>query len=152
MRLKLIDEAEFVHTGRMDFIDNVVDRATGTIRGRARFANPDGLFTPGMFARLQVPGSAPYEALLVPDVAIATEQARKYVLVVAPDNTVKQKFVKLGDVVGGLRVVKEGLAADDRVIVNGLMHARPGGKVKPQEQGAAPQAGSKAGRPQAKTN
>jgi membrane fusion protein, multidrug efflux system len=152
VRLKLIDEAEFVHTGRMDFIDNVIDRATGTIRGRAHFANADGLFTPGMFARLQVPGSAPYEALLVPDVAIATEQVRKYVLVVAPDNTVKQKFVKLGDMVGGLRVVKEGLAADDRVIVNGLMHARPGGKVKPQEQGAAPQAGSKAGRPQAKTN
>jgi RND family efflux transporter MFP subunit len=151
VRLKLIDETEFVHSGRMDFIDNVIERATGTIRGRAHFANPDGLFTPGMFARLQVAGSAPYEALLVPDVAIATEQVRKYVLVVDADNTVRQKFVRLGDVVEGLRVVKEGLAADDRVIVNGLMHARPGGKVTPQERGAAPAAG-KAGRPQAKTD
>ena len=66
----------------MDFVDNVIERATGTIRGRAQFANADGLFTPGMFARVQVPGSAPYQALLVPDAAIGTEQARKYVLVV----------------------------------------------------------------------
>jgi RND family efflux transporter MFP subunit len=148
VRLKLIDEQDFVHTGHMDFVDNVVERATGTIRGRAQFANADGLFTPGMFARLQVPASAPYEALLVPDVAIGTEQVRKYVLVVDADNTARQKYVTLGEVVDGLRVIKEGLAADDRVIVKGLMHARPGGKVTPQEPGAAPPAG----RPQAKSN
>src|SRR5262249_41079429 len=75
VRLRLIDEQDFSHIGRMDFVDNTIEIATGTIRGRAHFANADGLFTPGMFARLQVPGSAPYEALLVPDVAIGTEQA-----------------------------------------------------------------------------
>ena len=85
--LKLIDEKEFAHQGRMDFVDNVIDRSSGTIRGRAVFTNPSSLFTPGMFARVQVPGSAPYEALLVPDVAIGTEQARKFVFVVDDQNT-----------------------------------------------------------------
>jgi len=152
VRLKLIDEQDFSHYGRMDFIDNVVERATGTIRGRAQFANGDGLFTPGMFARVQVPGTAPYEALLVPDVAVGTEQARKYLLVVGPDNVARQKYVTLGDVVDGLRVIKTGIAADDRVIVNGLMQARAGGKVTPQEQ-SAPEAGApQAGAPQAKSN
>ncbi len=96
VRLKLIDEQDFSHQGRMDFVDNVIDRATGTIRGRAQFANADGLFTPGMFARVQVPGSAPYEALLVPDSAIGTEQARKFVLVVGPDNVATLRYVTLG--------------------------------------------------------
>jgi RND family efflux transporter MFP subunit len=146
--LKLIDEPDFTHRGRMDFVDNVIDRASGTIRARAAFANADGLFTPGMFARVRVPGSLPYEALLVPDVAIGTEQARKYVLVVGDDNVARQQYVTLGDVYDGLRVVKSGLAASDRVIVNGLMRARPGAKVTPQEQGA-PAAGAGA---QAKSN
>jgi len=140
VRLRLIDEPDFSHNGRMDFVDNTIERATGTIRGRAHFANADGLFTSGMFARLQVPGSAPYEALLVPDVAIGTEQARKFVLVVNADGVAVQKYVTLGQVVEGLRVIKQGLAADDRVIVNGLMHARAGGKVAPTEQGVAAQA------------
>jgi RND family efflux transporter MFP subunit len=139
VRLKLLDEAEFSHIGRMDFIDNTVDRATGTIRGRAQFANPNGLFTPGMFARVQLSGSAPYHALLVPESAIGSEQARKYVLVVGVDDVVIQKYVTLGDVFEGLRVVRTGVSAEDRVIVNGLMQARPGAKVAPQEQ-AAPQA------------
>jgi len=136
VRLRLIDETDFSHNGRIDFVDNTIDRATGTIRGRAHFANADGLFTPGMFARLQVPGSAPYEALLVPDVAIGTEQARKFVLVVNADNVAVQKYVTLGQITDGLRVIKQGLAPDDRVIVNGLMHVRAGGKVTPTEQGA----------------
>ena len=80
--LKLIDESDFVHRGRMDFIDNVIDRSTGTIRGRAVFRNLDTIFTPGMFARVQVPASPPYDTLLVPDVAIGTEQVRKFVYVV----------------------------------------------------------------------
>jgi RND family efflux transporter MFP subunit len=140
VRLRLIDEQDFSHNGRMDFVDNIIERATGTIRGRAHFANADGLFTPGMFARLQVPGSAPYEALLVPDVAIGTEQARKFVLVVNAENVAVQKYLTLGQVVDGLRVVKTGLAEGDRVIVNGLMHARAGNKVTPTEQGVAAQA------------
>jgi membrane fusion protein, multidrug efflux system len=147
VRLKLIDETEFSHVGRMDFVDNVIDHATGTIRGRAEFANATGLFTPGMFARVQLPGSAPYEALLLPDAAVGTEQARKFVLVVNADDVVTQKYVTLGDVVDGLRVIKAGLSGNDRVIVNGLMQARPGGKVAPQEEGV-PQASA----PQTKTD
>ncbi len=88
--LKLIDEQDFDHQGHMDFVDNVIDRSTGTIRGRAVFANPNGVFTPGMFARVRVPGSPPYEALLVPDAAIGTEQVRKFVLVVDADNTARR--------------------------------------------------------------
>jgi RND family efflux transporter MFP subunit len=140
VRVRLIDEQDFSHLGRMDFVDNVVDRMTGTIRGRAQFANGDGLFTPGMFARVQVPGSAPYEALLVPDAAVGTEQARKYVLIVGPDEVATQRYVTLGDVVDDLRIIKSGLAPDDRVIVNGLMRVRTGTKVSPQEEGTVPQA------------
>ena len=142
--LRLIDEPDFVHQGYMDFIDNVIDRSSGTIRGRAQFSNSEGLFTPGMFARIRVPGSPAYQALLVPDAAIASEQARKYVLVVDEDNTARQRYVTLGQLIGDLRVIKESLAADDRVIVNGLMLARPGAKVAPEEevpkQAPAPQA------------
>ncbi len=133
--LKLIDEKDFSHEGRMDFVDNVIDRSTGTIRGRAEFANPDDVFTPGMFARVRVPASPPYEALLVPDVAIGSEQARKYVLVVNADNVAQPKYVTLGQLVGDLRVIKSGLAADDTVIVNGVARVRPGQKVTPQRAG-----------------
>jgi RND family efflux transporter MFP subunit len=135
VKLKLIDEEGFPHAGRMDFVDNVIDRTTGTIRGRAQFPNPTGLFTPGMFARVQVPGSPPYEALMVPDVAIGSEQARKFVYVVDGQDTARQKYVTLGPVIDKLRVVKTGLNATDRVIVNGMAKVRPGAKVKPQEQG-----------------
>jgi multidrug efflux system membrane fusion protein len=136
--LKLIDEKDFAHTGKIDFVDNVIDRSSGTIRGRALFANTDGLFTPGMFGRIQVPGSSPYTALLVPDAAIGTEQVRKFVLVVDDGGIVRQKYVTPGQLDNGLRVVKDGLAATDRVVVNGLMRARPGAKVNVQEQGAPP--------------
>jgi len=133
VRLKLIDEAKFSHIGKADFVDNAIDRASGTIRGRAEFPNPEGTFTPGMFGRILVAVAAPEEALLVPDVAIGTEQVRKFVLVVDGQNIARPKYVTLGLVVDGLRVVTAGLEADDRVIVNGLMRARPGTKVAPQE-------------------
>jgi len=132
--LKLIDESDFMHRGYMDFVDNVIDRSTGTIRGRAQFSNPDGVFTPGMFARVRVPGSPVYQALLIPDSAIGSEQARKYVLIVDDGSIARQRYVTLGQSVEGLRVIKEGLTADDRVIVNGLMQAHPGGKVTAQAQ------------------
>lgn len=132
VRLKLIDEKDFIHVGRMDFVDNVIDRSTGTIRGRAVFANAQGIFTPGMFARVQVPGSAPYTALLIADSAIGSEQARKFVYVVRPDDTVAQKYVQLGQLSDGDRVIKSGLEPTDRIIVEGLMRARPGIKVNPQ--------------------
>jgi RND family efflux transporter MFP subunit len=144
--LKLIDEHDFVHDGHMDFVDNVIDRSTGTIRGRAVYANPNNIFTPGMFARVRVPGSPPYEALLVPDAAVGTEQTRKFVLTVNADNTVVPKYVTLRQTTGdNLRVIKDGVAADDRVIVDGLMRARPGQKVTPQDEGkpgAAPAQGA----------
>jgi len=137
--LKLIDEKDFSHEGRMDFVDNAIDRSTGTIRGRALFKNPNAVFTPGMFARVRVPASPPYRALLVPDTALGTEQAKRFLLVVGADNMVTMKYVTVGDLVDGdLRVIKEGLSADDRVIVDGLMRARAGIKVTPQEQGAKP--------------
>ena len=133
VRLKLIDEPTFSHEGKTDFVDNAIDRSSGTIRGRAVFPNADGTLTPGMFGRIQVAAAAPAEALLVPDVAIGTEQVRKFVLVVDGENVARPKYVTLGPVVEGLRVVTAGLESDDRVIVNGLMRARPGVKVAPQE-------------------
>jgi RND family efflux transporter MFP subunit len=145
--LELIDEKDFDHTGTIDFVDNVISASSGTIRGRAVFANPNGIFTPGMFGRIRVPGSPPHDALLIPDAAIGSEQARKYVLVVDDGGVVRQKYVTPAQLDGGLRVVKDGLLAGDRVIVNGLMHARPGIKVKVEEQSnpATPQASPKAG-------
>ena len=131
--LKLLDEDSFQHAGRMDFVDNVIDRATGTIRGRAVFSNPTGVLTPGMFARIRVPGSSAYEALLVPEVAIGTEQTRKFISVVDADNVVHQKYVTLGEAVGDLRVIREGLTPSDRLVTKGLVKARPGQKVKPLE-------------------
>lgn len=138
VRLKLIDEKDFQHVGRMDFIDNVIDKSTGTIRGRAVFANAANIFTPGMFGRVQVPGSARYEALVIPDSAIGSEQARKFVYVVRPDDTVAQKYVTLGALSEGDRVITSGLEPNDRVVINGLMRVRPGAKVTPQTNGAAP--------------
>jgi membrane fusion protein, multidrug efflux system len=140
VRLKLLDETEFSHTARMDFVDNVIDRASGTIRGRAQLANPDSLLTPGMFARVQVPASAPYQALMVPDAAIGSEQARKFVYLIDQDNVARLRYVTLGQLVDDLRVIKEGLSAGDRVVVNGLMRVRQGVKVTPEEQPASPQA------------
>jgi RND family efflux transporter MFP subunit len=155
VELKLLDEQDFVHKGTIDFVDNVIDQSSGTIRGRAVVSNPDGFLTPGMFARVRVPGSAKYEALLVPDAAIGSEQVRKFVFVVDGDNTVKQKYITLGTLQGNLRVAKTGLEPDDRVIVNGLMRARNGAKVTPVEEGAAPAGGkptAQDGTPPAKSN
>ena len=142
--LKLLDDKGFDHAGHMDFVDNVIERSSGTIRGRAVFANPTGVLTPGMFGRIRVPGSPTYDALLVPDAAIGTEQIKKFVLVVDKDNTAVAKYVTLGQVTAdNLRVIKDGLTASDNVVVNGLARVRPGQKVTPQEPGpggAGPQA------------
>ena len=144
--LKLIDEKEFTHKGQMDFVDNVIDRSSGTIRGRARFPMRKALFTPGMFARVRVPGSPPYEALLVPDLAIGTEQGRKFVSWSRP--TTPRAEIRDARQCHRRQSARHqgGPAADDRVIVNGLMRARAGQKVTPQEQGR-----SAASAPQAKT-
>ncbi len=138
VELRLLDEKTFGHKGSIDFVDNVIDTSSGTIRGRAVFANPNALFTPGMFGRILVPGSAEYEALLVPDSAIGTEQIRKFVYVVDAENNVQQKFVELGSLQGTQRVIRSGLNANDRVVINGLMRARPGTKVTPVKEGEQP--------------
>jgi RND family efflux transporter MFP subunit len=135
VRLKLIDEDAYTHEGKIDFVDNAIDRSSGTIRGRAQFANADGRLTPGMFGRIQIATSAPAEAMLVPDTAIGTEQVRKFVYVLDANNVATPKYVTLGQLVDGLRVVK-GLKADDTVIVNGLMRVRPGAKVTPEQAAA----------------
>jgi len=139
--LKLIDDKEYARRGYMDFVDNAIDKSSGTIRGRAVFDNPDGVLTPGMFGRVRVPGSPTYNALLLPDAAIGTEQIKKFVLVVDAENKAVTRYVTLGQLTDdGLRVIKDGLDAGDRVIVNGLMRVRPGQKVTPKEEGTAPSA------------
>jgi len=151
--LKLIDENDFDHEGRMDFVDNVIDRSTGTIRGRAVFSNPNEVFTPGMFARVRVPGSPPYEALLVPDAAIGTEQARRYVMVIDAQDTARQRYVTLGQLTSdNLRVIKDGIGPDDRIVVSGLMQARPGQKVRPEQKGAKSAGPPPAGGPPQRPN
>jgi RND family efflux transporter MFP subunit len=142
VKLRLIDEKDFTHSGRMEFVDNVIDRSTGTIRARAIFPNKDDLFVPGMFGRIQIPAGPPAEALLVPDAAIGTDQTRKFVFVVEQDGTAKQTYVTLGPAMGDQRVIREGLAPDSRVVVNGLMRVRPGIKVTPEEAGAAAPGGT----------
>ena len=136
VKLKLLNESAFSHEGEMDFVDNAIDRSSGTIRARAVFPNPDGRFTPGMFARVRIAAAPPKDELLLPDAAIGTEQVRKFVLVVDADNVARPKYVTLGPVVDGLRVVA-GIAPDDNVIVNGLIRARAGAKVAPHRQSTA---------------
>ncbi len=132
IQLKLIGEKSFSHEGKVDFVDNAISPSSGTIRIRGVLANADGRFTPGMFARVQLSASAPTTALLVPDAAVGSQQARKFVLVVDDGNVAHQKYVTLGPYVDGLRAITSGLAPDDNVIVNGLPRARPGSKVTPQ--------------------
>lgn len=132
IKVSLSDETGWQRIGNLDFIDNQVDRGSGTRHVRATVANPDLLIAPGQFARLEVPMSAPRPVLLVPDAALVTDQSRKLVMVVAPDGTVIPKPVEIGPLDGDhLRVVFKGLAPSDQVVVNGLMRIRPGAKVTP---------------------
>ena len=132
VQVTLTGETKPSHEGKMDFIDNRLDLSTGTLRSRAVIPNKDLLILPGQFGRVRLIGSAPYEALLLPDTAIATDQSRKIVFVVKDDNTVEAKPVTLGPLDEGLRVIRDGLKAEDKVIVNGLQRARVGAKVTPQ--------------------
>jgi multidrug efflux system membrane fusion protein len=130
--VRLADETEYRHVGRMDFVDNVLNPKTGTIRGRAIFDNKDGWLTPGYFGRLRLYGGES-DALLVPDNAIASDQASKIVFTVADDGTVGVKRIEIGPIVDGLRVVRAGLAPTDRIVIDGLQRARPGQKVTPEQ-------------------
>ena len=128
----LADEQGHPHEGHMVFLDNELDPNTGTIHARGLFANKDRRFTPGMFARVKLIGSAQYTALLINDSAVGTDQSVKFVLKVGPDNKVEYAPVKLGPIVDGLRVVREGLKAGDTILVKGLQQVRPGMPVTPQ--------------------
>ena len=132
VQVTLTGETKPSHEGKMDFIDNRLDLSTGTLRSRAVIPNKDLSILPGQFGRVRLIGSAPYEALLLPDTAIATDQSRKIVFVVKDDNTVEAKPVTLGPLDEGLRVIRDGLTAEDKVIVNGIQRARVGAKVTPQ--------------------
>jgi len=132
--MELANETGYPHKGYVDFIDNRLDPNTGTIRGRGVFPNPGNTLTPGLFARMKVTGSGEYKALLVPDEAIGSDQSQKYVMVVNPENTVEYRQVTLGPRVNGLRVVREGVGPDDRIITKGLQRAMPGAKVSPVEE------------------
>jgi multidrug efflux system membrane fusion protein len=134
VEIALPDETSFNHKGRLDFIDNRLDAGTATLRVRAEIENKAQLFSPGMFARVRLAGSGKAPAILLPDEAIATDQGSKYVLVVAEDGSVSRKTVRLGPLSGGLRVVREGMAANDWVVVKGLQLARPGQKVQTKRE------------------
>jgi multidrug efflux system membrane fusion protein len=131
VRLKLSDEESFSHEGVMDFVDNQVDEGTGTMLGRAVFANPDYLLTPGMFAEVELLGEGPYDAVLVPDAAIGNDQARRFVYVVGGNNVAERRYVVPGRLHGNLRVIREGLNPGDRVVINGIQRVRPGEPVTP---------------------
>ncbi len=131
--VKLMDEAKWTHQGHMNFVDNQLDPNSGTVRGRAVLSNPGSVFQPGMFGRLRLIGSGEYDALLLPDEAVVSDQATKLVMVVAEDGTVTPHPVMLGPKIDGLRVIRSGIAATDKVIISGLTRARPGAKVTPQD-------------------
>lgn len=126
---KLPDEDQWTHKGSLEFLDNQVNETSGTIRARATFTNGDRFFTPGQFAHIRVPGSEAYEAILLPESAIVTDQSQKVALVVAEDGTVGVKILRVGPGYGSMRIIREGLTPEDKVIINGLMRARPGSKV-----------------------
>jgi multidrug efflux system membrane fusion protein len=137
VQVTLTGETKPSHEGKVDFLDNRMDVSTGTLRGRAVIPNKDFSILPGQFGRVRLIASAPYEALLVPDTAIATDQSRKIVFVVKDDDTVEAKPVILGPLDEGLRVIREGLKPEDRVIVDGVQRARVGAKVSPHAPSAA---------------
>lgn len=140
VEIKLQDEADYRHQGQLDFTDNGLDPHSGTIRGRALLSNPGLFLTPGMFGAMRLSHGGTVQALLVPDEAIQSDQARKTVLVVGPDGTLAAKPVTLGPVVRGLRVIRSGLAPNDRVVVTNLQAAMPGAKVNTRPAAISAQA------------
>ncbi len=130
---KLGNETGFPHKGVIDFLDNHVDPTTGTLRMRGVLRNASGKLIPGLFARLSVPGSGRYRALLVPDIAIGNDQSQKNLIVIDKDNKASVRPVTLGALFGDLRCITSGIGPDDRVVINGQMRVRPGATVAPTE-------------------
>jgi RND family efflux transporter MFP subunit len=133
VEVRLQDEQDYRWKGRIDFMDNAVDRGSGTIRGRAVLDNPDGFLTPGMFGHMRLLASQSVEALLVPDQSIVIDQTRQVAYVVDEQGTVAQKVVEPGRLIAGLRVIRSGLSTQDRVIISGVQRARPGRQVTATE-------------------
>ena len=129
----LANEDDFSHEGHMNFVDNALNPETGTIRARAVIDNPEHIYVPGMLARVRLQGSGKYNAVLIPDEAIVTDQNRKYVLALNDKNVVEYRAVELGGVFEEQRIVRGGLQAGERVISGGLQRARPGMTVAPEE-------------------
>jgi multidrug efflux system membrane fusion protein len=129
----LSDETSFSREGTLDFIDNSLDRSSGTIHARATVPNPDLFLAPGQFARLRVAIAPPAPVYLLPDAAVVLDQSQRLVMTVGSDGTVKPKIVTTGELRGGLRVIQSGLEASDRVVIDGLVRAIPGSRVVPQD-------------------
>ena len=134
------DEVGFPHSGVIDFVDNQINAATGTLLIRGVFPNGNGALLPGMFLRVQVATSPPFDAVLINDDAIGSDQGRKYIYVVGADSKAERRDVTLGQMNGGLRIVKEGLKPDESVIINGIIRVRPGVTVKAEQGTMTPQA------------
>jgi membrane fusion protein, multidrug efflux system len=133
VELALSDETQFTRQGTLDFVDNVLDRSSGTIHARATVPNPELLLTSGEFARVRLVVGAATPTLLVPDTAVLPDQSQHLVMTVSADGIVAPKQVEIGDIRGGLRVIRSGLTPNDQVIIDGIPYARPGSKVAPQE-------------------
>ena len=132
VQVGLANEDGFPHHGTMDFVDNQLNPQTGTIRARAILENKDGQFTPGLFARVKLLGSNEYNAILIDDRAVNTDQSQTYVLMLGVENKVEYRKVKLGRIIDGLRIVRDGLKPGDVVVVNGAQRVHPGLTVTPQ--------------------
>ncbi len=132
--MRLANEEQFTHGGAVNFIDNQVSATTGTIRMRGVFANPKGLLKSGLFARIRLPIGNPYQTVLIPDEALMSDQGRKYVYVVNDKNEIVYRKVKLGQAIQDLRVIKEGVSPEERVVVQGMQRVRPGVTVTVKNQ------------------
>lgn len=129
----LANQAGYPIEGKIDFVDNIISSTTGAIRARGIFPNTDRLMAPGFFARVRIPGSGEYDAMLVRDTAIGSDQGKAFVYVVGSDGKAVQRSVEIGPLEDGLRIVRQGLKPEDRVVINGLMAVRPGALVKADE-------------------
>jgi multidrug efflux system membrane fusion protein len=129
---RIADARQEPFEGQLDFAENRVDEASGTLRVRARFANPDLVLQPGLFGRINVPGSLPYEGVLIPDEAISVDQNRQIVYVLGEGNTAEIRVVRPGPRLHGYRVIREGLTGEEQIIINGIVRVRPGVPVSPE--------------------
>jgi RND family efflux transporter MFP subunit len=151
VQVRLQDEPDYRWSGTLDFTDALIDDASGAVRMRAVIANPSGLLRPGMFGHARLQGSGAYDAFLIPDTAVIADGPRRVVYVVDATNTVTPKPVEVGPLSGGLRVIRSGLAAGDKVVIDGIQRAMPGSKISPVQGRVTRQAPAAAAAPAAPT-